>query len=79
MGGKRIIITLSDEERLWADGYSQAHNISVAEAIRQGLAILRRQEGLQAYQRLVEKTRGMWRQGDGLAYQQAIRSEWKES
>jgi hypothetical protein len=79
MAGKRIIITLSEEERLWADSYSQAHKISVAEAIRQGLAILRQQEGLEAYQRLVEKTGGIWRQGDGLTYQRAMRSEWEES
>jgi hypothetical protein len=79
LAGKRIIITLSGEERLWVDGYSQAHKISMAEAVRQGLAILRRQEGQEPYQRLVEKIRGMWRQGDGLTYQQAMRSEWKES
>jgi hypothetical protein len=77
MAGKRIIITLSEEERLWVDGYSQAHKISVAEAVRQGLDTLRRQAGNTVYQGLVKKTGGIWRRGDGLAYQQAIRSEWE--
>jgi hypothetical protein len=79
MAGKRIIITLSEEDKLWVDGYSQAHKISVAEALRQGLATLRHQEGLEAYRRLVEKTGGIWKKGDGLSYQQTIRSEWEES
>jgi hypothetical protein len=79
MAGKRIIITLSEEERLWVDGYSQAHKISVAEAVRQGLDTLRRQAGSTVYQGLVKKTRGLWGQGDGLSYQQEIRSEWGKS
>ncbi len=79
MPGKRIIITLSEEDKLWVEGYSQAHKISVAEALRQGLATLRRQQGQEAYRRLVEKTGGIWRQGDGLRYQQAIRSEWEKA
>lgn len=79
MAGKRIIITLSNDDKLWVESYSKASKISVAEALRQGLVILRRQEGDEAYRRLVRKTGGLWRQGDGLSYQQAIRSEWEKS
>jgi hypothetical protein len=79
MAGKRIIITLSKNDKIWIESYSKAYKISVAEALRQGLTILRRQEGQVAYHRLVEKTRGIWRKGDGLSYQQAMRSEWEKS
>jgi hypothetical protein len=76
MASKRIIITLSEEDKLWIEGYSQALKISVAEAIRQGLERLRQGEGRLTYQKLVEQTWGIWNKGDGLEYQAAIRSEW---
>ncbi|OPX18965.1 MAG: hypothetical protein BZ151_11780 [Desulfobacca sp. 4484_104] len=79
MAGKRIIITLSEADKRWLDGYAQAHKISVSEAVRKGLAILRRQGSQDTYSQLVEKTKGIWHQGDGLAYQQALRSEWDQS
>lgn len=79
MAGKRIIITLSNDEKTWIDSYSKANEISVAEAVRQGVAVLRRREGDETYLRLVQKTRGTWRKGDGLPYQLAIRSEWEKT
>jgi hypothetical protein len=78
MTGKRIIITLSQDDKLWIESYSKAYKISVAEALRQGITILRHREGQEAYRRLVEATKGVWRQGDGLAYQLAIRSGWEK-
>lgn len=79
METKRIIITLPVEVRVWLTGYSRAHGISVAEAIRQGIERLKETEGQELYQRLLEGTRGLWRQGDGLAYQQKMRAEWHQS
>ena len=78
MTGKRIIITLSQDDKLWIESYSKAYKISVAEALRQGIIILRHQEGQEAYRRLVEATKGVWRKGDGLAYQLAVRSGWEK-
>jgi hypothetical protein len=78
MAGKRILITLSQEDKIWLESYSKAARISVAEALRQGIAILRQREGRETYRRLIEKTRGTWERGDGLDYQQAIRSEWEK-
>jgi len=76
MGSKRTIITLPQEDKEWLEGYSKAHMVSVAQAIRKGVRKLRETEGLQTYRALVEKTRGVWKQGDGLRYQVKRRSEW---
>ena len=77
MSSKRIIITLPEDDKLWLEGYSRAHEISVAEAIRQGVAKLKETDGADVYRTLVEKTRGIWKEGDGLEYQNRIRSEWR--
>lgn len=79
MATKRMIITLPDEVKVWLHGYSQAHGISVAEAIRQGIERLKESEGPELYRRLLESTGGLWRQGDGLTYQQRMRAEWHKS
>lgn len=76
MGSQRIIITLPNADKAWLEGYSKAHNISVAEAVRQGISILRHASTEDTYQTLIKNTQGMWRKGDGLTYQDKIRSEW---
>ena len=77
MGSKRTIITISEEDKTWLEAYSKAFNVSVAEVIRQGIKRLRETDEPEAYLKLVENTRGIWKQGDGLRYQIGLRSEWK--
>ena len=79
MGSKRTIITISDKERQWLEDYTKAHGISMAEAIRRGIASLKRSEGSAFYQKLISDTKGIWSQGDGLEYQEHLRSEWGPS
>jgi hypothetical protein len=76
MPTRRIIISLPDEDKLWLEGYSKVHQISVAAAIRRGIDQLKRANRQQTYRQLVEKTRGVWKKGDGLAYQKKLRAEW---
>ena len=78
MSSKRIIITLSAEDKQWLEGYSRAQKISLAESIRKGVQKLKKGDGLKIYKRLVESTYGLWKKGDGLAYQVKIRAEWRE-
>jgi len=79
MASKRIIITLSEEDKLWLEGYSSAHQISLAEAIRQGIRKLKDAELQETYRTLVQNTRGIWKKGDGLKYQRRLRAEWDSS
>jgi hypothetical protein len=77
MGTQRTIITLSDEDKAWLESFSKARGISMAESIRQGIAHLREREEKDLYRTLIEETRGIWKRGDGLAYQKKLRSEWR--
>lgn len=77
MASKRTIITISEMERRWLMNYTKAHGISMAEAIRRGIACLKRSQSPESYQKAIDDTRGIWQKGDGLKYQRQIRSEWE--
>jgi hypothetical protein len=76
MATKRIIITIPDEDKIWLESYSKVHQISVAEAIRQGIGELKKSQSQPTYRQLVERTAGIWKKGDGLEYQEKMRAEW---
>jgi len=76
MASVRTIITISEEDKRWLEGYSNLHHVSVAEAIRQGIRKLKEIELHENYQALVQNSKGLWRKGDGLAYQKKNRTEW---
>ncbi len=78
MASKRLI-SLPDEDKNWLEGYSKVHKISVAEAIRQGIDQLKKDQRQKTYQELVKRTRGLWKKGDGLDYQIKMRAEWERS
>jgi len=77
MRGKRTIITLPEEDKIWLESYSKAYQVSVAEAIRQGIRQLKESMGTDTYNTLIKNTRGVWKKGDGLGYQEKIRLEWE--
>jgi len=77
MGNRRTIITIPEKDKAWLEVFSKARGISLAEAIRRGIAGLKQKEERNIYQKLVEETRGIWRKGEGLAYQERMRSEWR--
>ncbi len=78
MGTTRTIISLSEETKVWLEGYSKTNGISMAEAIRKGIFYLRQEEEKATFNQLLEKTKGLWRKDDGLQYQERIRSEWEK-
>ena len=77
MGSKRTIITISDKEKQWLGNYTRSRGISIAEAIRRGIACLKASESLTSYQEVVSDTQGIWVKGDGLKYLEQLRSEWE--
>jgi len=76
MASKRTIITISEDDKRWLESYSSLNKVSVAEAIRQGIRKLKEAELFENYQTLVQRTRGLWKKGDGLTFQKKIRAEW---
>ncbi|MBI5604488.1 MAG: CopG family transcriptional regulator [Deltaproteobacteria bacterium] len=77
MATTRTIVTIPEKEKRWLKAFSKTHGMSMGEAIRQGLACLKAADGKDSYKQLVQETRGIWNQGDGLAYQKRIRAEWE--
>ena len=78
MGTQRTIITISDEDKSWLESYSRSCGISMAEAVRRGISRLKADEGRSHYKKILNRTKGIWERGDGLAYQKTIRNEWDE-
>jgi len=78
MKSARTIITISEQEKRWLAAYSGLHGVSLAEAVRRGIACLQVAEGQDTYRQIVTSTAGIWNRGDGLDYQRQIRSEWDE-
>jgi hypothetical protein len=79
MASTRALITLPNEDKKWLRDYSRSHGISLAEAIRQGIHLLKMSEHKDLYYSLIEGTRGIWSKGDGLKYQSNVRSEWNDA
>jgi hypothetical protein len=77
MASRRTIITISDQEKQWLGGYTKTHGISMAEAIRRGIACLKASQSLTSYKKIVSDTKGIWSKGDGLKYQKRLRTEWE--
>ena len=77
MSNQRTIITISEKDKAWLESFSKARGISMAEAIRRGIAQFKEREEKNTYRTLVEETSGIWKKGDGLAYQEKLRSEWR--
>ncbi len=77
MASSRTLITIKNEDKEWLKSYSRIHDISMAEAVRQGIQKLKTSEGRNLYASLVKRTYGIWRRGDGLKYQKNIREEWR--
>ena len=69
-------MTLSEKDKKWIEIYSKTSRISMAEAVRRGIAGLREREERKTFQRLLEETRGIWQEQEGLTYQKKLRSEW---
>ena len=49
----------------------------MAEAIRRGIACLKASHSLASYLKIVSDTKGIWLKGDGLKFQEQLRSEWE--
>jgi hypothetical protein len=64
-------------EKRWLMNYTKTHNISMAEAIRRGIACLKASHSSASYLKMVNDTKGIWSKGDGLKFQEQLRSEWE--
>ena len=76
----RTVISLSLEDKAWLDMLAKTEGVPMTELVRRAVREYRERYGHGEPRRLdelLERTRGCWRQGDGLPYQDAMRDEWE--
>ncbi len=76
MKNTRTIVTLSEDDKEWLVRYSRGKGLSMAQAVRKGIARLRDEEQPYLYEDALQATHGIWTKGDGLRYQKELRREW---
>lgn len=74
----RTVISIDEDDKRWLDARAEAEGVPMTELIRRAVRLLRAQTGAETrtWQELHEATSGIWRRGDGLAWQRKLRREW---
>jgi hypothetical protein len=75
---KRTVISLEDRDKEWLDAAAAREGTAATELVRRAVKLLREREPVlqQPFGEVLRRTRGLWRGGDGLAYQGKLRDEW---
>jgi len=76
----RTLINLDPEDKAWLDREAKARHVPMTELVRQAVRGYRLAQERRQPPRLrdsLQRTAGLWRQGDGLAWQERLRSEWE--
>ncbi len=71
----RVLVSIADSELAWLEQQAVATGLSIAELILQAIREQRRVSEV-PLDDVLQATRGLWRKGDGLAYQRSHRREW---
>ena len=76
----RTIISLDPEDKHWLDRKAEEENVTMTELVRQAIRRYREECEVASppLERLLAETSGLWRQEDGLEYQQRLRQDWEE-
>lgn len=74
----RTVISLDPEDKRWLDRKAKETKMPIAAIVRQAIRRMRTEDEAKSpsLDMLLERTKGMWKQQDGLAYQQSTRGEW---
>ena len=75
----KTLISLDASDKTWLDREARRRNIPMTELVRQAVRHHRRREenrGRPALLDALASTSGLWRRGDGLAWQGQLRGEW---
>ena len=72
----RTIISLEPEDKQWLERTAQAQGVPMARLVRAAIRRMRQQEEV-SLEELLKQTSGLWKRGDGLAWQRRLRKEWR--
>ena len=75
---KRTVVSFNEEDKDWLDRRAEEEGIPMTELVRRAVSLLRTQVSNNdpPIETLLEETRGLWTEGDGLKYQEQVREEW---
>ena len=74
----RTVISLDPARKRWLDREARRRGIPMARLVREAVDRLAREttSDTRSFDDLLEATRGIWKRGDGLAWQRRMRGEW---
>ncbi len=72
----RTIISLESDDTRWLDEESRRSGLPKSAIIRLSIRYMR-MDREKSFENLLNQTSGTWTEGDGLAYQERVRSEWE--
>lgn len=74
----RTVIALDEEDKRWLDRRAELEGVPMTELIRRAVRLLRSQTPAEhrSLDELLRATSGLWKHGDGSAYQERLRREW---
>jgi hypothetical protein len=74
----RTIISLDEDDKAWLDRRAKEEGTTMTELVRRAVLLLRNQvrQTDPPLEALIEETKGIWTEGDGLNYQERLRGEW---
>ena len=75
----RTIVGLDPEDKAWLDRKAREEKVPMAQIVRRAVRRYRKEseKAAPSIERLLQKTKGTWKAGDGLSYQQHMREEWE--
>ena len=71
-----MILSLEDQDKSWLERKARQEGVSMAEIVRLAVRSMKQAEE-ESLDQLLAATRGVWRKGDGLRYQRAVRRDWR--
>ena len=77
----KTLVNLDPDDKAWLDQEARRRKLPMTELVRQAVHSYRQREQSQARPALDEvlaRTAGLWRHGEGLAWQQRLRGEWND-
>lgn len=74
----RTVIALEESDKEWLDRQAARRNVAMTALVREAIGLLRQAESARGRSTddILESTRGIWRHGDGLAWQKRLRDGW---
>ena len=75
----RTIISIDEDDKNWLAQRAKREKVPMAEIVRRAIHRMREEEAARAtFAQALQETSGIWPEGDGLHYQQALRNEWED-